>query len=102
MNIQDFQSMYDNDMLFFTNHVLERIRQRGIRVLDIKNAIYVGEIIEEYIDDYPYPSCLILGMAKNSKELHVVIATNGEIAKIITAYWPDKNKWKSDFKTRKG
>ena len=39
-------------------------------------------------------------MAKNSKELHVVIATNGEVAKIITAYWPDKNKWKSDFKTR--
>ncbi|MFG6337693.1 MAG: DUF4258 domain-containing protein [Lachnospiraceae bacterium] len=28
---------------------------------DIIFCIHEGEIIEQYPDDYPYPSCLILG-----------------------------------------
>lgn len=60
-----------------------------------------GEIIEDYPDDFPTPSCLILGFPSIDVPLHVVVASNGESAKIAKAYYPDKDKWESDMKIRK-
>lgn len=47
-----------------------------------------GEIIEQYPDDYPYPSCLILGMSIEDKYLHVVIGNHESDLFLITAYFP--------------
>ncbi len=58
-------------------HASERIQQRGIFREDVINAIKTGEIIEHYPDDYPYPSCLVLGMAANGKYLHIVCGCDG-------------------------
>jgi hypothetical protein len=38
-----------------------RLRERGIKRADVINCIQSGEIIEQYLDDMPFPSCLILG-----------------------------------------
>jgi len=50
-------------------------------------------VIEEYPDDTPYPSRLILGW-NGTKPLHVVIADNNEDKEtiIITAYEPNQNQ----------
>ncbi len=64
-------------------------------------AILNGQIIEEYENDYPYPSCLIFGTTLNKKVLHIVCGTNENEVWIITAYYPDSMEWNSDFKTRK-
>ena len=37
---------------------------------DVMNAINNGEIIEQYPDDYPFPSCLILGITINDEYVH--------------------------------
>ena len=37
-----------------------------------------GEIIEEYPNDYPYPSCLTLGNLNTKWPLHVVVGSNHE------------------------
>lgn len=68
---------------------------------DIISCIQNGEIIEHYPDDYPYPSCLILGLSSKQKYLHTVIGSNMQTLWIITAYFPNPQKWKDDFKTRK-
>ena len=60
-----------------------------------------GEIIEHYKNDYPYPSCLIIGMNSNNEVLHVVCGSNGEEVWVITAYYPDDSEWEKDKKTRK-
>ena len=52
------------------------------------------------IEDFPYPSCLILGESKN-KPLHVVASINGEYIYVITSYIPDSERWENDWKTRK-
>jgi hypothetical protein len=66
-------------------------------------AILHGEIIEEYPDDYPFPSCLILCILLNKKPLHVVAGFNDcdNTIWLITAYYPSPEKWEADFKTRK-
>ena len=85
----------------WTNHCVVRLFQRNISQEDIENALLNGEIIEEYENDYPYPSCLVYGVNLNNKVLHVVCGANETELWVITAYYPDNIKWKDDLKTRK-
>ena len=101
IDIERLQWYYDNDRVFITAHAAERFRQRGIKVKDIRNAVKTGEIIEQYPEDYPYPYCLLLGLSVNVQPLHVVMSDEGNASRIITAYFPDVDKWESDLKTRK-
>lgn len=101
IDIKRLRWYYDHDKVFVTAHAAERFRQRGIKAKDIRHAVQTGEIIEQYPDDYPYPSCLLLGMSVNLQEIHVVMSDEGTASRIITAYFPDAEKWQSDLKTRK-
>ena len=61
-----------------------------------------GEIIENYPDDFPFPSALILGWI-GGRPLHVVVALNEDarMVAIITVYEPSTEYFEPDFKTRK-
>ena len=37
----------------------------------------------------------------NHRFLHTVVGSDQERIWIITAYYPDENKWSSDFRSRK-
>lgn len=50
-----------------TLHAAKRLEQRRIFLKDVIACIMNGEIIEQYPDDYPYPSCLIPGMSIEDK-----------------------------------
>lgn len=101
IDIEDLIQYFENDMVFATAHSSERFRQRNIKISDIRNAIENGEIIEQYPDDYPFPSCLVLGKSIINKPIHVVMSDEGSSSRIITAYYPDNNKWDNDFRRRK-
>lgn len=94
--------MSDQSSIIFKDHAVIRMLERGISKNEIMETIEHGEVIEEYIDDYPYPSCLMFKMVK-LKPIHVVVANNSsEIQKIIvTVYIPDDTKFEPDFKSRK-
>lgn len=68
---------------------------------DILHCIMYGEIIEDYPEDFPHPSCLIFGYGEDEKTVHVVAGCDGEYVYIITAYIPNLDKFKTDLKTRK-
>ena len=74
--------------------------ERDIYEEEVEQAIESGEIIESYPHDTPYPSFLIYKHFQ--KPLHVVFAKNESCDEIIiiTAYYPDSQKWSSDYKTR--
>ena len=101
LNINIIKQLIKNQKIRWTNHVMIRLLQRNITQNDVENALLNGEIIEEYEDSYPYPSCLVYGINLNDKVLHIVCGSNGEELWIITAYYPDNIEWKRDLKTRK-
>jgi hypothetical protein len=90
------------DCVYVTEHAAERFHQRGIRINDVYSALKNGEIIEQYPDDFPFPSCLILGRDQNNKHIHVCMSDEGTSSRIITAYYPDSEKWEKDWKNRRG
>lgn len=101
INIDKIKLLVKEEKIRWTNHIMIRLLQRNISQDDIIKAILNGQIIEEYENDYPYPSCLIFGTTLNKKVLHIVCGTNENEVWIITAYYPDSMEWNSDFKTRK-
>ena len=61
-----------------------------------------GECIEDYPDDYPFPSGLFFGWHE-ANPLHVVAALEETSPRvyIITAYEPDVEHFENDFRTRR-
>ncbi len=86
----------------YRTHAIERMFERNISDEVVEKVIKNGKIIEEYPDDKPYPSFLILGYEKDDfkKPIHVVFAKDGEDIIIITAYRPDELKWTNNYQTR--
>lgn len=102
LQIDDLRRLCTDDSIIMTAHVIKRCKERNIDSDSIINVIMHGEIVEQYEDDKPFPSCLLLGMSINGKYMHVVVASDNINLHIITAYYPNVDEWESDFKTRKG
>lgn len=77
------------------------MNRRDILISDIKTAINNGKIIEYYYEDYPFPSCLILGKDKKNNTIHIVCGLSDNFIYMITAYYPDNEEWEEDMKTRR-
>jgi hypothetical protein len=102
MDIENIIKLTKENKIKWRGHMLVRMQQRKIYVKDIKTCILNGIIIEDYPDDYPYPSCLILGYKDTKIPIHIVCALGQGYVWLITAYFPDINKWSTDFKLRRG
>lgn len=101
LNLENIKRICNPENIEITLHAAKRLEQRGISIKDVISCILSGEIIEQYPDDYPFPSCLVLGYSIKNQHLHVVIGSNMETIWVITAYYPDPHKWEEDYKTRK-
>ncbi len=82
-------------------HAVQRMFERKISAEEVRYVLETGEAIEEYPDDTPYPSCLILGSYKG-RLIHVVAANNliDEEKIVITVYEPDPSEWDPDCRER--
>lgn len=83
-------------------HAVQRMFERRISEENVQQVLQSGEMIEDYSDEMPFPSRLMLGR-RGDRPLHVVMAENikeGELV-VITVYEPNLSQWKSGFKGRK-
>ena len=101
ITIEQLRTLNKPEQIAITEHARRRLIERGISVSDIIRCIDTGEIIKQYEDDKPFPSCLILGAAIDEEYIHVVVSHDSEWIYLITAYHPDPDVWDPDFKTRK-
>ena len=101
IEIVRLRAYFETDDVFVTEHAAERFHQRGIKTSDIRNAVNTGRIIEQYPGSFPFPSCLVLGQDMAGRVIHVCMSDEGSSSRIITAYYPDPNRWSVDLDTRK-
>ena len=99
--IEDFRKINMSENIVISLHGQLRLNERNITVDDVMNAIDNGEIIEQYPDDFPFPSCLFLGLSINDVYIHIVVSMNDDKIYLITAYVPNTDKWEADLKNRK-
>ena len=61
---------------------------------EVGEAMESPELLEEYPDDRPYPSCLLLGFTRAGRPLHLVAAFGeaGHTIVAVTVYHPDPDQ----------
>ena len=101
LNIEIIREYILKRKVDWTKHCLNRLSQRDILISDVKEAINNGKIIEYYYEDYPYPSCLVLGYNINHRILHIVCGISEDMVHMITAYYPDNQKWERGMSVRR-
>jgi len=96
MEIRNIVNAIRNSRVRITDYADEEIFDDNLTYEEICSSVTQGEIIEDYPNDKPYPSCLILG-----RNIHSVWAYNPENLWIvlITVYRPDPKRW-IDWKVR--
>ncbi len=85
----------------FSKHAVDQSILRRISVQEIRYAIRIGEIIEDYPNDKYGPSCLVFGMTTENRPLHIQCSyPSRPLVKIVTLYEPDEDLW-IDFRMRR-
>lgn len=101
LSINILRTLCSEGKIKWSNHALKRLRERHILMKDFKQCIMCGEIIRQYPDDRPTPSCLLLGWITKKIALHIVVGCDNSFIYAITAYYPNTDEWESDMRTRK-
>ncbi len=88
--------------LVFRVHALRRMVQRRVSEHEVRSALESGDAIQEYPDDVPYPSRLVLGWV-GTRPLHVVAAGDPQSGEtiVITVYEPDLARWEPGFRRKR-
>ncbi len=92
--IQDIREKIAQNIFEFSQHAVDQCLIRNIQVQEIREAIRVGEIIEDYPDDKYGPSVLVLGYTRKQRPLHIQCSyPSRPLIKVITVYEPHPNRW---------
>lgn len=103
--MQFIRQCYETNAVLYTAHARHEMRQEDFGEItdeEAYQAIFGGEVIEEYPDDKPYPSVLIFGLTQANRPIHLVCACDetGNRTIVVTVYQPDPQRWEN-FRRRK-
>jgi len=99
--INQLRSKIAANQFEFSKHALDQSILRGITVQELREAIADGEVIEDYPNDKYGPSCLVFGMTKSRRPIHIQCSyPSRQVVKIITLYQPDPEQW-IEYKVRR-
>ncbi len=69
--IDEIRIKFAQGQFEFSKHAVDQAILRDISVQEIREAIATGEVIEDYPNDKYGPSCLIYGLTRQGRPLHV-------------------------------
>ncbi|MCU0516065.1 MAG: DUF4258 domain-containing protein [Oscillatoria sp. Prado101] len=95
MDINDIVEAIQANRVRITEHADEEAADDRLTFDKIYFSVFLGEIVESYPKEKPYPRCLIYGQTFSGEQVHSVWAYNKENqwAVLITVYRPDPNRW---------
>jgi hypothetical protein len=84
--------LIESGEILVSHHARIRMFERNVSTDELIAIISSGEIIEEYPDDEPCPSVLIMGFI-DAVAYHTVIAVCRDHIRVITVYIPEQDNW---------
>jgi len=95
MEIDNIIDAIRHNRIKITDHADEEAENDQLTFDEVYFSVLNGEVIEDYPDDKPYPSCLIYGRTFSGDPIHSVWAFNEQSkwAVLITVYRPDPSQW---------
>src|SRR3990167_6927021 len=99
MDIVKLRELVARGRIEWSRHTLARLILRNIPQSAIRQTIISGEVIEDYPQDTPFPSCLVLAWVDGTP-YHVVVSLDetSDTVYVITAYEPSPDRFEADFR----
>ena len=95
MDIDNIIGAIRHNRIRITDHADVEAANDRLTFDEIYFSVFNGDVIEDYAEDRPYPSCLIYGQSFKGDPIHSVWAFNeqSQYAVLITVYRPDATQW---------
>jgi hypothetical protein len=82
---------------YFSSHAEQERQNDNLTIVEVKEALLNGLILEHYEDTGRGESCLVVGFTNFGKPLHIVCGEMNEALVIITVYIPLPPKFKNPY-----
>ena len=83
--IEKIKSAITKGRINITDHADEELAHDEILDEDLFHSVLYGEVIEDYADDKPFPSCLVYGIDRKGRPIYIA---SGHIQTRMTLQLP--------------
>ena len=92
----------EQERIRWRDHVLDRMRERGLCLADLVGLLRDGVVIEQDDARRPFPTAVLLARV-GQRPMHVVVAWQHDLATlhVVTVYDPDLAHFESDLRRRR-
>ena len=95
--LKEIQECFREDRIYYSRHARDEMEsEEAGEIIDkeVLKAASAGKIIEHYLEDEPYPSCLVYERTKKNRPLHAVCANSEDkrLSIVITVYQPNPER----------
>ena len=98
--LERIRTQSDVDNIRITQHAQQEMAEEDITLDEVLEAIATGQILENYPGHRRGACCLLNGLTKKRRPLHIVCTTVQPVLIIITIYEPKSPKWTTPTQRR--
>ena len=91
--LEQIRAQADIENTRITQHAQQEMTEENITLDEVLEAIDIGRVLENYPEHRRGACCLINGVTKKDRPLHIVCTTAQPVLIIITVYEPKQPKW---------
>jgi hypothetical protein len=99
--LEQIRSQADIENIRITQHAQQEMAEEDITLDEVLEAIATGQILENYPKHRRGACCLLNGITKKGRPLHIVCTTERPVLIIITVYEPKPPKWTTPTQRRR-
>jgi hypothetical protein len=97
--LDKIQKCFEVKSVLFTKHAAFEMENEDLGEIftrDVYEAVSSAELLREYPEDTPLPSCLLFGWTRNRRPIHVVCGYDAALSRaiVITVYEPLPSIWR--------
>ena len=91
--LRRIRAQAEAENVLITQHAHQEMVDKEITIDELLEAIAVGQIVENYPEHRRGACCLLYGLSRSDRSIHIVCTTAQPSLIIITAYEPKPPRW---------
>jgi len=99
--LEQIRAQADIENIRITQHAQQEMAEEDITFDEVLEAIATGQILENYPKHRRGACCLLNGVTKKGRPLHIVCTTERPVLIIITVYQAKPPKWTTPTQRRR-
>ncbi|MSS73778.1 MAG: DUF4258 domain-containing protein [Candidatus Latescibacteria bacterium] len=99
--LERIRAQVDEENFRLTPHAQQEMVEENIILDEILEAVATGQVLENYAEHRRGACCLLNGVTRAGRPLHIVCTTARPVLIIITVYEPKPPKWITPIQRRR-